>query len=90
MVVAFFVYISSDALGEWSAWFVCGYITVFSYFGGYIITTSYKMASEMSNDLPRRSANTVANIMNSGFQFALLSALIVATILQESGFISTN
>lgn len=88
MVIIFFVYICTDYLGEWNAWFICGYITAFSFLGGYIITTSYKMASETSNELPRQNANTIANIMNSGFQSALVGALLLATALQAFGVVS--
>ena len=81
IAVIFFLYLTTDWLGEWSAPSICILNACFSFCSGYIITTSYSMASKLSEGCPE-GAISIAKVMNCAFQLALLLALASAFALQ--------
>ena len=83
VAVLFFIYLTTDWLGEWSAPAICLLNICFSFCSGYIITTSYSMSSQLTEGSPESAVN-IAKVMNFTFQFALLLALVTAFALQAS------
>ena len=74
----FFVYVTSNALGKWSAAALTAAIALFSFFSGYIITTAYHMAPKL---LDRSLGDDVAKVMSMVFQGGLVVALLTAVLL---------
>lgn len=80
-VPVFFVYVATDALGEWNILWLVLAIAIYSFFSGYIITTSYHMAPRM---LDPSLGDDVARIMSVLFQAGLVMALLSALALQHA------
>ena len=79
-IPVFFLYVATDEFGEWNiVWLVLA-IAIYSFFSGYIITTSYHMAPRM---LDPSLGDDVARIMSLLFQAGLVVALVSALALQQ-------